>query len=243
MLAWGQEIGGPKLRRLKMSCLAVLAVCVLGSAAAVSAIALPAVLLLGGEVGSLLLRSLTNTFIASLQTAISTYLGEGVLLVLHFPNAATNLGTYEYLILKMLETGSKETCHTPGDAEGEVLFPRREFHLVFDSLTVLGVAALILVPEFEFVCGNGTQKVKVKGSLLALLTPINTEVLVGGDFRFVMRCGKFGAAEETKFWNSSGVLQSTLFEANVGIGGFEQACLDIRGTVLLGTSRMAEIMG
>jgi hypothetical protein len=227
---------------MKIFYLVAVAVSALGSIVAGSAIALPAVLLLGSEVGSLLLRSLTNTFVASLQTGISTYLGEGVLIVLHFPNAATNLGTYEYLILKMLETRSKETCHTPGDAEGEVLFPRREFHLVFDSLTVLGVAALLLVPEFEFVCGNGTQKVKVKGSVLALLTPINTEVLVGGDFQFVIRCAKFGAAEETKFWNASGVLQSTLFEANVGVG-FEQACLDIRGTVLLGTSRMAEIMG
>lgn len=51
-----------------------------------------------------------------------------------------------------------------------------ETSLVWDSLSpVLGVAALVTVPEFTITCS--LTKVKVKGTFLELVKSINKEVL------------------------------------------------------------------
>jgi hypothetical protein len=235
------------MRHIKMVVLVALVLVAASCVVVSSAVALPSILVLPTESGSLLLESLANTLLTTLDTEVSGALkGEGLLVGLHFPNTATNLGTYELLFNKLNFEVATNHCQSMGDGETLVLFPHSTFHLVFDSLTVLGVAALFLVPSFQFVCKTKAAEITVTvgGNLLALVTPLNTELLVGEEFRSTTRCasGNTGRPADATWWNGSGVLQSALLAANVGLGA-EQACVNVAGTVLLSTSRMAEIMG
>jgi hypothetical protein len=230
------------MRRLMVVCLVLLSVSALGAAFVSPGMALPSVLLLPGQTGSLLISSLTNTFKVRLETALGTTIaGEGLLMRLHFPNATNNLGASEVLALKMAL--GAEDCATEGDAEGEVLLPSMTFHLVYDSLTVLGVAALFLLPgEVLILCGM--SDVKIKGSLLMLLTPIKTEVLETRELAGILHC-KFGASgvpEDKRWWNQAGAVQNAQLLANFG-AAFEEACVNLSFEVELKPSRMVEIMG
>ena len=68
-------------------------------------------------------------------------------------------------------------CTGSGDATGVILV-LGEVHLVFDSLTTLGVASLFLIPKanaVKFECKSlVTVKLEVLGSVLCLVSPINT---------------------------------------------------------------------
>jgi hypothetical protein len=232
------------MKRLKVFCLMMLAVSAVGFGLAGSAVAaLPEVLLLSGETGSLLLNSLTNTFVTSLETIESNAIkGKGVLVQLHFPNVNSNLGTYELLFLKVTYNGT--ACTSNGDNPEEVLLPKGTFHLVYDSLTVLGVAALFLVPEFKFPCKTGattTVLVVTLGNQLVLVFPVGSEVLTSEEVRSTSLCNK-GKPLDTKWWNDNGTVLTARLEANVG-AGFVTACENVEGTVFLTVSRMAEVMG
>jgi hypothetical protein len=222
---------------------ALIAVCAMAPSAIA---ALPEVLLLSGETGSLLLKSLTNTFNTNLETLSSAALkGEGLLVQLHFPNVNSNLGTYELLFTKIkFNNIAGQTCNSIGDPAEEVLLPKSTFHLVYDSLTVLGVAALFLVPEFKFLCKTGattTILVALLGSQLILVFPVATEVLTSQEVRATSFCHA-GKPLDAKWWNTNGTLLTARLEANIG-SGFETACENVQGTVFLTVSRMAEIMG
>jgi hypothetical protein len=225
-------------------CLTISLVAMLAGVGAISAQALPALLLLPGETGSVLFASLANTFTVSLENELERIEGEGGLLKLHFPNSATNLGTFELAFSKVIEPISAIICKTNGDPEGEVLVPRGEFHLVYDSLTSLGVAALLLINEFSIECG--TAKIPVKGTALVLLKPLGSELLTTQEATGRLRCvvGGPGKAEDKKWWNGSGALQTALLLAKFKSAfGFEESCLNIEGELKLKPSRMAEIMG
>jgi hypothetical protein len=238
------KIRGDEMRRIMMVWFVLLAT---GCAVAASAVAaLPVVLLLPTESGSLLLKSLTNSFATSLETETSHAIkGEGVLIQLHFPNVTSNLGQYEVLFTKVrFGNIAGQTCNSTGDLAEEVLWPKGTFHLVFDSLTVLGVAALLLIPEFSFLCKTGivtTVLVGVIGQALMLVYPLKTEVLVGEEFRLTSRCNA-GVPVDTAWWDENGGKRTARLSANVG-AGFESACVQVSGTVLLSTNRMAELMG
>jgi hypothetical protein len=230
------------MRRATMFCLALLALSGLGGAVAGSTMALPHVLLLPGEAGSLLLKSVANTFTFRFEGNRIGMSGKGLLLQLHFPNAATNLGTFKLAFSETLETSSNEKCNSLGDAAGEVLVSG-EFHLVFDSLTILGDAILLLWPTVEIECPAGNRFAKLAGNSLALVTPINSELLAGSEFLVTTHCGSpLGRPVERMWWNVSGAWVWARLTAQVS-GIEEEECLDIAGTVLLQTSRMAELMG
>ena len=50
----------------------------------------------------MLFASLANTFTVSLENELERIEGEGGLLKLHFPNSATNLGTFELTFSKVM---------------------------------------------------------------------------------------------------------------------------------------------
>jgi hypothetical protein len=235
------------MRRFSVFCLMVFAVLVVGAGMAVSASALPSILLLPGETGgSLLIKSITNTNEATLETELSNKInGKGVLLQLHFPNVNEPKGTYELLFTKVkFGTTAGQTCNSVGDLPEEVLLPKSTFHLVFDSLTVLGVALLILVPQFKFICKTGattTLLATTEGNQLVLVSPINKEVLTSENIGGVSRCTA-GVPKDRFWWNDAGGKETASLTANVGLG-VESACENVAGTVSSTVSKMAELMG
>jgi hypothetical protein len=232
------------MRKLVAAWLCLLA---FGCVAASSAVALPSILLLTGETGgSLLLESVTNIQEFIFETELSNQVnGEGVLLRLHFPNVNEPKGIYELLVTKYkYGPEAADTCRSMGDAAEEVLFPKRTFHLVYDSLTVLGVAVLLLIPQFKYQCKlslTTTFLLSVEGNLLMLLSPINKEVLTSENLGIVSRCN-LGLPKDKTWWNGAGANKTASLIGNVSFG-LEPACLNIEGTVQMTVSKMAEVMG
>src|ERR1700691_3344078 len=229
--------------RLKVFCLMLFALLVVGGGFAGSAVALPSILLLPEDAGkSLLLSSLTNTSVTRLETSAGLLTGAGVKVKLHFPNAATNLGLIEvtFTEVEKAETGKCKTA--TATVEGEVIVPKTSFHLVFDSLTLLGVAALILVPEFSATCG-AEATVSFKGNVLSLISPISKEILVSEELGSSTRCSATrGIPVDTSYWNGAGEKGKALLLGKLGLA-FEEACQNIAATVQLKGNIMAEIMG
>jgi hypothetical protein len=212
------------------------------------AFALPTLLFLPGEgvPFRLTYAKSANTVPTSLRTTAGEELsGEGIKLVVNFTSATVNLAPYELLFLNVtteIEPGEHTDCNTAGDNTGEVILPSGgEVHLVFDSLTPLGVAGMFLVPEFEVKCA--AEKIKIKGSVLGLIAPINTEVAVmSNSLLGSFTCAGGNRAAESKYWNAAGELtQAPTLLANFG-AGFVQSCVSLNLT-LLPKEKMIELMG
>ncbi|MHB8242876.1 MAG: hypothetical protein ACYDHN_12915 [Solirubrobacteraceae bacterium] len=219
--------------------MALLAVAALGSLLASSAIALPTILLLPENASSsILLTVLSNTLATALETELSALTGKGVSGNIHFTNGNTTLGITNLRFLNVNEKGT--LCKTGALAEGEVLVPQSGVHLVFDTLTPLGIAGLVLVPEFEIVCG--LTKIKITGSVLVLIHNINKEIATTEDFQLLTHCKSPGVPLETRWWNDAGVAQTAHLAAKFGTG-FEGACQNVVGTVLATPNVMVGIMG
>ncbi|MHB8242872.1 MAG: hypothetical protein ACYDHN_12895 [Solirubrobacteraceae bacterium] len=216
--------------------MALLAVAALGSLLASSAVALPTILLLSES--SILLTILSNTLETALETELSGLTGKGVSGNIHFTNGNTTLGVTNLRFLHVKE--KEQECHTGADAEGEVLVPQSGVHLVFDTLTPLGIAGLVLVPEFPIVCGLLT--IKVTGSVLVLIHNINKEISTTEDAQLLVHCKSPGVPLETRWWNDAGVAQTAHLAAKFG-AGFEPACQEVKGTVLATPNVMVGIMG
>jgi hypothetical protein len=236
--------GLSEMRRTAITSLGVLAVI---CAMAATANALPSILLLPGETGgSLLIQSVANMLTTTLESELSNKInGAGVLLRLLVPNVAEPKGTGEVLFTQVkFGTEPANTCNSIGDVAGEVLLPRGTFQIVYDSLTVLGVAGLVLVPQVKVTCKTGattTLLVSVEGSVLVLISPINKELLTSEQGGGVSRCTA-GVAKDRFWWNGAGGKETATLSANVG-AGVEPACINVTGTVQATISKMAEIMG
>jgi hypothetical protein len=183
-----------------------------------------------------------NTIKSSLQSTSSKLTGEGFLIeitLLQLTSPVPNVsGIYTVLFLKVEETvAPKEKCHSEGDSQGEVLVPQGTILLVYDALgtgEALGVAGRLAVPEVKILCGTAFH-IKVKGSVLSLLKPVNTIVKPGSS---TTQSGTYcnstvGEATETRYWNQSGVEEHTKLEANGGVS-FEKAC-ELIGTTSTST--------
>jgi hypothetical protein len=228
---------------------AALATCV--AMASSASAELPKILFLGGNQVATEIKSLANTIEGHLETAASELKGKGALVVLHLTAAATEpLGAADVLFENVVLNG--KNCNTSGDGVGLVLLPdvsgnQTEWHLVFDALgsgTALKVAVLFLVPEFEIICG--TAKLKVKGSVLALVTPINTEVLEtanSAEFESQPKCSAtHGKPEDLTWYNNAGTAQTAQLLAKFGLN-FEEACEQLNSVIKLQPTTMIEIMG
>ncbi len=225
------------MKRIKLLFLALVALAVLGSTVAGSALAAsPTILLLGAEAFPLTFESgKLETVKTELQNAAGTLTGEGILIQGSFTNATE--GTADVLFLKVKK--GAENC--TGEAEknvGEVLV-KSTLLLVHDLSATTGVAALLtLSAPVNITCGALT--IKITGSVLVLLLPVGSEVT---EAETVVHCSgtTVGEPKEVKYWNAANEEKVTLLLANFGTG-FKKACEEIPGNTKIKLSKMAELM-
>jgi hypothetical protein len=207
------------MRRLTTIGVAAIAVLVLGAMTATTSFALPTLkpnekaIVIKTEKGS---QTELQTLGASVKVTCETQKSES-----EFP-AKSVLGPFHISFEKCKgEIGgiSAGTCTGSGDASGTIL-SLGEAHLVYDSLTVLGAAVLFLVNETSFECKSiVTLKAVVKGSVLCLITPINSSANP-----HTLKCEEEkGDPKETTYWNDAGVAQTTLLLTSENGGAFKDS--------------------
>lgn len=228
--------------RLKVLSHVFIAACAVGIIVSSSAsAALPVLLFLPGEGVPVELKGASTTKWELQEKLGELIAGQGVQFALKFNTAGSNLGPFESWLLAAEEPIGKEKCKTTGDAAGNVLLGN-EVHLVFDSLTPLGVAALFLIVENTPI-DCGVLEIKLRGNLLGLITPINTEVLTSGRFKLIIRCKAMnGQPSEKTYWNAAGEARTAKLEVSAGLG-FEEGCVNVNEEVALAPTKMLEIMG
>jgi hypothetical protein len=212
---------------------ALLAITGIADPASASA-AEPTILFLSPETFPVELDSFSDSVGTELKGVAGFLVGLGYVYNLTETSASAKTYSVDFHVVSK----GGELCNSPGDPSGTILISANPYKLVFDSLSPLGVAALFTVNEFTIECHF--NKLKVKGDVLGLLTPINTE---GTAFKGNLHCSATGTKPaETKFWNSAGAEETAKLEANFGTG-FKEVCLEIEGEQDITASKMIEIMG
>lgn len=221
---------------------ALLAVMAVASAISASAFAAaPTVLLLGEGFPLGLESGKLETAKSELQNAAGVLKGEGLLVQGELTTASAG-NTFDVLFLHVKK--GEETCTGEGEKNpGEVL-TISSVKLVHDLSATTGVAALLTLTGSHLVglalvvlCG--TLKIKIEGTLLALLLPVGSEVT---EVETVVHCSTtVGEPKEVKYWNEANVELSTLLLANFGTG-FKKACEEIFTNTKLKLTKMAELM-
>jgi hypothetical protein len=129
-------------------------------------------------------------------------------------------------------------CATTGDSEanGAVLVPNAEFHLVYTSFEPLEVGALVLFGKFIVLCDEGAVETTIRG-------PWTTRISVskGGtegditDAEIISRCASLSTniQEIPYYYNDSFSREATTLLANISETATKKACELIEGTVLL----------
>jgi hypothetical protein len=222
------------MRLLKIAFVTGVGVVAVAFAMAASALASGPTLLFPASNGPTVLISTPpepNTIPTKLESTAGKLVGSGVLsefTLLQLTSPEPNVsGIYTSLFLNVKEELAPEAkCHSEGDPTGEVLVPGGTLLLVYDALgtgSALGVAARLSVPEFKVICG--TNKLKIKGSVLSLITPINTVVAANSNTaQGSLRCSATAdLAEETRYWNQKGTEEHVELSESNG-AGFEKAC-------------------
>lgn len=233
------------MKRFKLLCLALMSVFAVGvmTAAAASAestplpdihVALPSEaypLNLGGHLAGV--SKLENTAGGLLEgTEFSILLNVKEL---------TSLGgaTIEFLGVKEVKENHK--CHTTGasEANGEVLIPNAEFHLVYTALSPkenLEVGALVLFTKFVVTCNAGLFEITNTGPSMSRLNLSTTGGLTEGDandLQTASHCPTNGVQELPYYYNDALERVATTLLANPSGTGNVQACEEIAGTILL----------
>ena len=131
-------------------------------------------------------------------------------------------------------------CSTTGDAEGVVLLPETQWHLVYTSLSPgkeLETGGLILVPRFTLTCG--ALVLTVEGPSLGRFAEIPGNSSNSGDSTQITtatHCSNeaTGTQEVSLYFNDSSlkVTGQLLLENFEGLGN-ENSCLEIGGTLTL----------
>jgi hypothetical protein len=140
--------------------------------------------------------------------------------------------------VELVFTGCKlkeAKCKTAGAAEGEIKIAGSTT-LVFDSLEPLGVAALLKLTETTFEC-TALVKITVKGTLLLLITPINSETT---KFEFIVKQSK-GKPTDNKYWEE-GVEKTPSLLTSINGGAFVGAGVESAANKVT-TSGMTKIEG
>jgi hypothetical protein len=83
------------------------------------------------------------------------------------------------IALEGCSTFASLKCHTPGDATGVILFPAVSLYLVSYSRAGKLLAGLLsklppVLLEFLIECGSGPEKVKIRGGVIGLLSPLGS---------------------------------------------------------------------
>jgi hypothetical protein len=196
--------GVSDMQRLKILVLAAMAVFALAAiVSATASAALPLFLTAAGTQPLLLISGL-STIVSQLQE-----LGQAASEQIECPEvhytfhqeANTDLGTFHFDFLKCHAAvgGIEAKCTGLGEATAGEILVLGTYHAVFDSLTTLGAADLMLVNEVHFACS--IILVKVKGELLCLIS-----VPGGKGSKVKLDCKKTagGDPEESTYWNNAG---------------------------------------
>lgn len=154
----------------------------------------------------------------------------------------TSLGTSVMDFLGV-EEEEKHKCHTEGasEANGAVLVPNAEFHLVYTNTPLvaqLEMGALILFSKFTISCDAGLLETSVTGPSTARISVPAPETGKEGDgtsLEIASHCGNRTTAlqEITEYYNEHLELTRTTLLANLSGTGNKPACEEIEGTTLL----------
>ena len=154
-----------------------------------------------------------------------TALGQGLIELLGFGEASGN------------------KCHTLGDSEanGAVLFPGVEYHLVYTGLSGLGeqleVAGLVLFDKFKIFCNKDTFQFATTGPATTRISLTKGTETEGdaNDIEVVAHCFSTlsGIQEIPYYYNDLLQRVATTLLGNPSGTGNEPFCLLIEGTVLL----------
>jgi hypothetical protein len=152
----------------------------------------------------------------------------------------TSLGTATIELLGVEEPKEKAKCNTAGDSEanGAVLVPNAEFHLVYSSLSPFELAALILFTKFTITCNLGALESTITGPSTARIAVPAPESGKEGDNTSLQLASKCASTttdlqEIPAYYNSSFELVPTTLLANISGTGASKACELIEGTTLL----------
>lgn len=126
-------------------------------------------------------------------------------------------------------------CNTTGQGSG-IIVSEGTTKLVYDALTTLGVALLMTVKETVFEC-TAFVKVKVKGTILILINPINKETTA---FELIVKQSK-GVPADNKYWEG-GVEKKPKLESSIDGGAFEESA-DESAENKITTSKMMTVNG
>jgi hypothetical protein len=152
----------------------------------------------------------------------------------------TSLGTATIELLGVEEPKEKAKCNTAGDSEanGAVLVPNAEFHLVYSSLSPFELAALILFTKYTITCNLGALESTITGPATARIVTPTPEAGKGEDntsLQLASKCANktTDLQEIPAYYNSSLELVPTTLLANIAGTGTKKACELIEGTTLL----------
>ena len=176
----------------------------------------------------------------SLQTAGGGILeGTDVSVLLNVKELSALGGAFiEFLGVKDKSEG--KNCFTEGasEANGEVILPDAEFHLVYTAFSPaerLEIAALVLFSKFNILCNAGLFVLPVTGPAMLRVNVPTPEAGTEGDSRDVelaSHCiGTTGAQEIPYYYNDALSRIATTLLLNEG--GNVPACEEIEGTLLL----------
>lgn len=152
----------------------------------------------------------------------------------------TSLGTAVVDFLGVEEPKEKTKCSTPGDSEanGAVLIPGAEFHLVYTNLEPLELGALTLFNKFIILCDAGTlEDITVGPSTTRVSVPAPTAG-TEGDISFLniaSHCFNttLASQEIPYYYNDKGEVVPTTLLANLSGTGLKKSCEEITGTTLI----------
>jgi hypothetical protein len=234
------------MQRLKILILAAMAVFALAAIASTAASAALPLFLTAAGTQPLLIISGLSTVVSQLQQLAQAVSEQfecpEVHYVLH-QEANQDLGTFHFDLLQCkINSPIAAECTGLGEAAGTVL-ALGTYHLVFDSLILLGAAVLLLFNEAHFACS--IVLVKVKGELLCLVSVPGTK-----GTKVKVDCGKTagGDPSEVTYWNNAGTkveIPNGLLVA-LSDGQFKDAALGLSGegsvTSDAGTAESVELM-
>jgi hypothetical protein len=237
------------MQRLKILCLAVMAMVAVTAVASATAFALPTMLAAGSEPSA----SHIVKFGGGSKKAVLTKKGGGTITCNESTStsemSSAHLGTFDILFKGNCEAAGV-ACKSEDSTEARNILSRGTFHLVYDTLGATlgqaGIAIAFLLKPVKIKCGALTT-IEVQGCDLALVTPINTDIPAGGKATLIVEQAG-GANKETRYFNEAGTpLNCSLLSSENG-GGFissgeEAKEPEINNATVGGTQVLTEIMG
>ncbi len=154
----------------------------------------------------------------------------------------TALGLAIIHFLGVEEVKTKQKCHVLGQSEanGEVLLPGAEYHLVYTGLSGNGeqleVAGLVLFDKFVIFCNENALELVVTGPATTRISLTKGTETEGdaNDIEVISHCSATAGIQEIPYYyNDSLVRVPTTLLTNVSGTGNAPFCELVQGTLLL----------